>query len=34
MRIALAKGEKLYDKQETIKNRDYKMALDRFKKNL
>lgn len=33
MKIALAKGKKLYDKRETIKNRDNKIALDRIKKN-
>ncbi len=31
--IALAKGKKLYDKRETIKNRDNKRSLDRIKKN-
>ena len=31
MKIALAKGKKLYDKRETIKNRDNKIALDRIK---
>ncbi|MBW1297532.1 SsrA-binding protein SmpB [Aquimarina litoralis] len=31
--IALAKGKKLYDKRETIKDRDNKRALDRIKKN-
>ena len=31
--IALAKGKKLYDKRETIKNRDNKRDLDRIKKN-
>jgi len=33
VKIALAKGKKLYDKRETIKNRDNKIALDRIKKN-
>ena len=33
MIIALAKGKKLYDKRETIKDRDNKVALDRIKKN-
>jgi SsrA-binding protein len=31
--IALAKGKKLYDKRETIKDRDNKRSLDRIKKN-
>lgn len=31
--IALAKGKKLYDKREAIKDRDNKKALDRLKKN-
>ncbi|MGC1206198.1 MAG: SsrA-binding protein SmpB [Flavobacteriaceae bacterium] len=30
--IALAKGKKLFDKRETIKDRDNKRALDRIKK--
>jgi len=30
--IALAKGKKLYDKRETIKDRDNKRQLDRIKK--
>ncbi|MFV0566143.1 MAG: SsrA-binding protein SmpB [Flavobacteriaceae bacterium] len=30
--IALAKGKKLYDKRETIKDRDNKRSLDRIKK--
>lgn len=30
--IALAKGKKLYDKRETIKDRDSKRSLDRMKK--
>ena len=30
--IALAKGKKLYDKRETIKDRDNKRNLDRIKK--
>ena len=33
LKIALAKGKKLYDKRETIKDRDNKRALDRIKKN-
>ena len=31
--IALAKGKKLYDKRETIKDRENKRNLDRIKKN-
>lgn len=31
--IALAKGKKLYDKRETIKDRDNKKSLDRIKKS-
>ena len=31
--IALAKGKKLYDKRETIKDRDIKRDLDRVKKS-
>ncbi|AUP77720.1 SsrA-binding protein SmpB [Flavivirga eckloniae] len=31
--IALAKGKKLYDKRETIKDRDNKRDLDRIKKS-
>ena len=31
--IALAKGKKLYDKRETIKDRDNKRALDKIKKD-
>ena len=31
--IALAKGKKLYDKRDTIKDRDNKRDLDRVKKN-
>ncbi|MCB0376808.1 MAG: SsrA-binding protein SmpB, partial [Sinomicrobium sp.] len=31
--IALAKGKKLYDKRETIKDRDNKRNLDRIRKN-
>lgn len=31
--IALAKGKKLYDKREAIKDRDNKRDLDRIKKN-
>jgi SsrA-binding protein len=33
LRIALAKGKKLYDKRETIKDRDNKRTLDRIKKS-
>ncbi|MEO2071422.1 MULTISPECIES: SsrA-binding protein SmpB [Zunongwangia] len=32
MQISLAKGKKLYDKRETIKDRDNKRKLDRIKK--
>lgn len=32
MQIALAKGKKLYDKRETIKERESKRRLDRIKK--
>ncbi|MFX0556849.1 SsrA-binding protein SmpB [Maribacter sp. CXY002] len=33
MQIALAKGKKLYDKRETMKDRDNKRNLDRIKKS-
>ncbi|WP_411030975.1 SsrA-binding protein SmpB [Spongiimicrobium sp. 3-5] len=33
VKIALAKGKKLYDKRESIKDRDNKRNLDRIKKN-
>ncbi|MET2984140.1 SsrA-binding protein SmpB [Aureibaculum conchae] len=33
LEIGLAKGKKLYDKRETIKDRDNKRNLDRIKKN-
>ncbi len=33
LEIALGKGKKLYDKRETIKDRDNKRNLDRIKKN-
>ncbi|MGB5822294.1 MAG: SsrA-binding protein SmpB [Saonia sp.] len=33
MKIALAKGKKLYDKRESIKDRDNKRNLDRIKKS-
>ena len=33
LRIALARGKKLYDKRETIKDRDSKRDLDRIKKS-
>jgi SsrA-binding protein len=32
MQVALAKGKKLYDKRETIKDRESKRKLDRIKK--
>ncbi len=32
MQIALAKGKKLYDKRETIKDRENKRRLDRIQK--
>ena len=32
LEIALAKGKKLHDKRETIKDRDSKRTLDRIKK--
>ena len=32
LEIALAKGKKLYDKRDTIKDRDNKRNLDRIKK--
>ncbi|THD67799.1 SsrA-binding protein SmpB [Robertkochia marina] len=32
MQVALAKGKKLYDKRESIKDRDSKRQLDRIKK--
>jgi len=32
LNISLAKGKKLYDKRETIKDRDNKKQLDRVKK--
>ena len=32
IQIALARGKKLYDKRETIKDRDNKRDLDRIKK--
>ena len=31
--IALAKGKKLYDKRDSIKDRDTKRQLDRIKKS-
>ncbi len=34
MSIALARGKKLYDKRDTLKDRDNKRDLDRVKKNL
>ena len=33
LQIALCKGKKLYDKRETLKDRDNKRSLDRIKKN-
>jgi SsrA-binding protein len=33
LEIALAKGKKLYDKRDTIKDRDNKRNLDRIKKS-
>ncbi|CAM4120017.1 MULTISPECIES: SsrA-binding protein SmpB [Gillisia] len=33
LKITLAKGKKLYDKRETIKDRDSKRRLDRIKKD-
>lgn len=33
IKIALAKGKKLYDKRETMKDKDNKRDLDRIKKN-
>ena len=33
LKIALAKGKKLYDKRETLKDRDNKRDLDRVKKS-
>ncbi|MCP4978640.1 MAG: SsrA-binding protein SmpB [Maribacter sp.] len=33
MKIALAKGKKIYDKRESIKDRDNKRDLDRIKKS-
>lgn len=33
LQISLAKGKKLYDKRETIKDRDSKRRLDRIKKD-
>ncbi len=33
MRIALVKGKKIYDKRETMKDRDNKRELDRIKKS-
>lgn len=32
MEIALVRGKKMYDKRETIKDRDNKRTLDRIKK--
>lgn len=33
LRVALARGKKLYDKRETLKDRDNKRDLDRIKKS-
>ena len=33
LRITLAKGKKLFDKRESIKDRENKRNLDRIKKN-
>ncbi len=33
LKITLAKGKKLYDKRETLKDRDNKRSLDRIKKD-
>ena len=33
MKIALAKGKKLYDKRESIKERESKVRLDRVRKS-
>jgi len=33
LRISLAKGKKLYDKRNTLKDRDNQRTLDRVKKN-
>ncbi len=33
IQIAIAKGKKLYDKRETIKKRETKIYIDRYKKN-
>jgi SsrA-binding protein len=33
LKISLAKGKKLFDKRETIKDRENKRDLDRIKKN-
>jgi len=33
LQIALCKGKKLYDKRQTLKDRDHKKSLDRVKKN-
>lgn len=33
LQIALCKGKKLYDKRQTLKDRDHKKSLDRLKKN-
>lgn len=33
LQIALCKGKKLYDKRQTLKDRDHKKSIDRLKKN-
>jgi SsrA-binding protein len=33
LEIALCRGKKLYDKRQTIKDRDHKISLDRIKKS-
>ena len=33
LQIALCKGKKLYDKRQTLKDRDHKKSLDRLKKD-
>ena len=33
LQIALCKGKKLYDKRQSLKDRDHKKSLDRIKKN-
>ena len=33
LQIALCKGKKLYDKRQTLKDRDHKKSMDRLKKD-